>query len=135
MTCDDIQLLYEYDRWANERVLRAAAALNEEQFTRDLGGSFKSVRDTLVHIFGGEWIWLNYWKAPAPTFAFLAELRTLREALFSPACDVDSLATYLMASRIRTYVPQRQMLPAIAASISESSGCGVLASKAVADMI
>jgi hypothetical protein len=37
MTKDDIQLRYEYDRWANNRVLQAASALNAEQFTRDLG--------------------------------------------------------------------------------------------------
>jgi uncharacterized damage-inducible protein DinB len=85
MTRDDIQLLYEYDRWANGRVLRAAATLSGEQFTRDLGGSFKSVRDTLVHIIGGEWIWLHYWNESAPTFAFLADLRTRRDALFAPA--------------------------------------------------
>ena len=53
MTKDDIQLLYEYDRWANNRVLQAASALGAEEFTRDLGGSFTSVRDTLVHIIGG----------------------------------------------------------------------------------
>ena len=57
MTRDDIQLLYAYDRWANNRVLQAASALGVEQFTLDLGGSFRSVRGTLVHIIGGEWIW------------------------------------------------------------------------------
>jgi uncharacterized damage-inducible protein DinB len=30
--------------------------LTAEQFTRDLGGSFRAVRDTLAHIFKGEWI-------------------------------------------------------------------------------
>jgi len=85
VTRDNIQLLYEYDRWANARVLQAAAALSGEQFTRDLGGSFKSVRDTLIHIVGGEWIWLHYWNEPAPTFASLADLRTRRDALFAPA--------------------------------------------------
>src|SRR5207253_2302725 len=54
MTKDDIQLLYKYDRWANNRVLQAASALSAEEFARDLGGSFRSVRDTLVHIIGGE---------------------------------------------------------------------------------
>lgn len=84
MTKDDIQMLYEYDRWANNRVLQAVSALSTEQFTRDLGGSFCSVRDTLVHIIGGEWIWLTYWKAPAHSSAFLVELRTRRDALFNP---------------------------------------------------
>jgi hypothetical protein len=50
MTKDDIQLLYEYDRWVNNRVLQTVSTLSAEEFTRDLGGSFRSVRDTLVHI-------------------------------------------------------------------------------------
>jgi len=84
MTKDDIKLLYEYDRWANNRVFEAASALSAEQFTRDLGGSFGSVRDTLVHIIGGEWGWLAYWKEPSHSFAFLTDLRTRRDALFNP---------------------------------------------------
>jgi len=83
MNREDAQLLFEYDRWANARALQAAAALNAEQFARDLGGSFRSVRDTLVHIFGGEWIWLHYWREASPSFAFLAELRSRRDALFN----------------------------------------------------
>lgn len=84
MTKDDIQLLYEYDRWANNRVLQAASALSAEQFTRDLGGSFRSVRDTLVHIVAGEWGWLAYWKEPSHSAAFLADLRKRRDTLFHP---------------------------------------------------
>jgi uncharacterized damage-inducible protein DinB len=84
MTKDDIQLLFEYDRWANNRVVQAVSALRAEQFTRDLHGSFRSVRDTLVHIIAGEWGWLAYWKEPSPGSAFLADLRTRRDALFNP---------------------------------------------------
>ena len=62
MNKDDIQLLYEYDRWANKRVLQAVSALSAEQFTRDLGGSFRSVRHTVVDTIAGEWDWLAYWK-------------------------------------------------------------------------
>jgi uncharacterized damage-inducible protein DinB len=84
MTKDDIQLLYEYDRWANNTVLRASSALSVEQFTRDLGGSLRSVRDTLIHIIGGEWIWLAYWKEPPHSSTLLADLRKRRDALFNP---------------------------------------------------
>jgi uncharacterized damage-inducible protein DinB len=84
MTKDDIQLLYEYDRWANNRVLQVVSKLTVEQFTRDLGGSFRSVRDTLVHIISGEWGWLAYWKEPIHSSAFLTDLRKRRDALFSP---------------------------------------------------
>ena len=84
MTVDDIQLLFEYDRWANNRVLQAASALSVEQFTRDLGGSFRSVRDTLLHIIGGEWGWLTYWRAPSHDAALLADLWDRHDALFRP---------------------------------------------------
>jgi uncharacterized damage-inducible protein DinB len=65
MNKDDIELVFEYDRWANHRVLQAASALNAEEFTRDVGGSIRSVRDTLVHIVGGEWGWPRCWKEPS----------------------------------------------------------------------
>ena len=84
MTKEDIQLLYEYDRWANNRALQAVSALAPEQFMRDLGGSFRSVRDTLVHIIGGEWIWVAYWKEPFHSATLLPELRRKRDALFNP---------------------------------------------------
>jgi len=64
VTRDDVLLLYEYDRWANNRILRAVSALTPGQFTRDLGGSFRSVRDTLVHIIGASGVGLVYWKEP-----------------------------------------------------------------------
>ena len=87
-----MQLLFEYDRWANNRVLQAASALSMEQFTRDLGGSFRSVRDTLLHIIGGEWGWLTYWKAPSHDSAFLADLWNRHDALFNPQTFTDPSA-------------------------------------------
>jgi uncharacterized damage-inducible protein DinB len=95
VTKDDIQLLYEYDRWANERVLHAVSTLSVEQFTRDLGGSFRSVRDTLVHIIGSEWAWLTYWKEPFPSSAFLTDLWTREDRLFDPSAFPDLAAVRL----------------------------------------
>ena len=59
MTSEEVRTLYEYDAWANARTLNACAALTQEQFTRNLGNSFGSVRDTLVHIVGAQMIWLD----------------------------------------------------------------------------
>jgi len=84
MTKGDIQLLYEYDRWANNRVLQAASTLRAEEFTRDLGGSFGSVRDTLVHIVAGDWGWLMCWKEPSLSSTFIIDFWTRHEALFRP---------------------------------------------------
>lgn len=57
MTPEEIRLLFAYDAWANARDLEACAALTPEQFTRALGSSFTSVRDTMAHILGAQWIW------------------------------------------------------------------------------
>lgn len=66
MNVEDFRVLYDYNAWANHRTLDSCAALDSEQFTRDLGSSFRSVRDTLVHIGGAEWIWLERWHGRAP---------------------------------------------------------------------
>jgi uncharacterized damage-inducible protein DinB len=84
MNKDDIQLLFECDRWANNRVLQSASKLKDEQFICDLGGSFRSVRDTLLHIIAGEWGWLSYWKEPSHGPAFVTDLKKRRDAMFDP---------------------------------------------------
>ena len=71
MNQQDIELLYQYDRWANGLVFGCAAKLTEEQFTKDMHNSHGSVRDTLVHIVGAEWIWLERWLGTSPK-SFLA---------------------------------------------------------------
>ena len=93
MTRDDIRLLFEYDHLANRRALKAASRLTDEQFTRAMSGSFHSVRDTLLHILSGEWIWLAYWKNPPDSPALVSDLRARRDTLFSPEAfpDIDAL--------------------------------------------
>ncbi len=66
MTPEEIRTLYEYDAWANGRTLNACAALTQEQLTRNLGNSFSSVRDTLVHIVGAQMIWLDRLHGASP---------------------------------------------------------------------
>lgn len=67
MNVEDFRLLYDYNAWADHRTLDACATLSPEQFTRDLGSSFRSVRDTLVHIMQVEWLWLERWHGRSPT--------------------------------------------------------------------
>lgn len=66
MDVNDFRLLYEYNSWANRRTLDSCAGLTAEQFTRDLHSSFPSVRDTLAHIYGAEWVWLERWHSRIP---------------------------------------------------------------------
>jgi uncharacterized damage-inducible protein DinB len=66
MNVEDFRLLYDYNAWADHRTLDACAALSSEQFTRDMGSSFHSVRDTLLHIMQVEWLWLERWHGRSP---------------------------------------------------------------------
>ena len=67
MTPEDVRLLFDYNAWANQRSLDAAAQLSDEQFNKPLGSSFPSVRDTLVHICSGEWVWLERCNGRTPS--------------------------------------------------------------------
>lgn len=66
MTPEEVHSLYDYNAWANHRVLDGCEALTEGQFARNLCASFPSVRDTLVHIMGAEWVWLERWNGRSP---------------------------------------------------------------------
>ena len=66
MKPEEMVALYEYNAWADRRALQAASALTREQFTKQLGSSFSSVRDTLSHIYGVEWLWLERFQCREP---------------------------------------------------------------------
>ena len=83
MTPEEMKTLYDYNAWANRREMDAASALTIEQFTKQLGSSFSSVRDTLAHILGAEWVWLERFQGRTPSslpdgsqYTDLASLRT-----------------------------------------------------------
>lgn len=54
-----LALQLAYSRWASERSLEAARALNEEELARDLGNSHGSVLGTLLHVYQADRIWLS----------------------------------------------------------------------------
>jgi uncharacterized damage-inducible protein DinB len=62
----EMRELLAFNTWANHRVLTAVEALTTEQFTAPLGSSFSSVRDTLGHICGVEWVWLERLEGRSP---------------------------------------------------------------------
>ena len=59
MHVDDITELFDYCYWANGRLFEALARLTPEEFTRTVGGSYGSIRNTLVHALSAEWGWLD----------------------------------------------------------------------------
>lgn len=66
MNTADILIQFEFNRWANARLLEAVNALTTEQFQKELGSSYLSIRDTLTHILAAEEVWLMRWKGISP---------------------------------------------------------------------
>jgi len=67
VTPDLLRTLFQFNLWADQRMLDACSKLAEEQFTRNLGSSFGSVRDTLAHLYGAEWVWNERIEGRSPT--------------------------------------------------------------------
>ena len=67
MTFEDAWTLLDYHYWARDRMLAALEPLPPDRYTRDLGNSFPSVRDTVVHTYGAEWVWYSRWTGNPPT--------------------------------------------------------------------
>ena len=62
-----LRTLVDYHYWARDRLLDGVSVLTPEQFTRDMGSSFRSVRDTCAHIYAAEWAWYSRWQGVSPT--------------------------------------------------------------------
>ena len=67
MNKQDIQLLFKYNQWANAKILKAAAAVTQEQFLAAASYPHGGLRGTLVHALFAEWVWRKRWEGESPT--------------------------------------------------------------------
>ena len=86
MNLQDLRTMLDYHYWARDRLLEAIDALTPDQLTRDLGSSFKSVRDTVAHTYAAEWAWYQRWLGQSPKallpydqFPDVASIRNARD--------------------------------------------------------
>ncbi len=83
MTVADLQRRYDYGYWANRKLFGVVAQLTPDEFTKQVAGSYGSVRNTLVHMMSAEWGWIDRCGGPTrgpalkaddyPTFESLVE--------------------------------------------------------------
>jgi uncharacterized damage-inducible protein DinB len=98
MKRDYIEELYEYNQWANLRVLAAVSEITTDLFTRDMGNSFPSIRDTLTHILSAEWIWLRRWHGESPKAMLNASELSSLEVLKSRWSEIQRAQTEFIRS-------------------------------------
>jgi uncharacterized damage-inducible protein DinB len=138
-----IRELYDYNAWANGRILDTAAALTPAQLVAPGGASFDSVRDTLVHTMSAQWLYLERWHGRAPqampeaaAFADLAALRARWDEIerdtqaFVAALDDARLAAPLsyvnMQGETWTYPLWQQMIHQVNHATQHRSEAAVL---------
>src|SRR3954463_2541435 len=56
---DELERLFGYHYWATHKLLKVVATLTDEEYARDVAGTYGSVRNTLVHTLSAEWGWLD----------------------------------------------------------------------------
>lgn len=66
MTPNEIQSLFDYDKWADLKLLEAIAPLTGEQCKKDLKSSFGGIHGTLVHILSANKVWCDRWTGKTP---------------------------------------------------------------------
>ena len=83
MNKQEMHMLYEYNRWANVRILGVAAKISAAQFLAPGEFPHGGLRGTLVHTLFAEWIWRLRWQGAAPNvrwrpedFPTIAHLKT-----------------------------------------------------------
>ena|SRR5829696_8069694 len=97
MNTKDILLIYDYNYWANKRILAASANITPEQL--DVAASFPygGLRGTLFHIIEAESSWRMYfqndnWNAPELSMADFPDLDSLQQRF---ATEEQEMRSYL----------------------------------------
>jgi len=73
MRAEYFVMLYDYNAWANERILDAAEGLSTVQLGEATPYSAGGLRGTLVHTLSAEWLWRSRWQGVSPTAMFRDE--------------------------------------------------------------
>lgn len=80
MDMNVILTMFDYNYWANTRVLDAAGRITQAQYTAHAGLSHGSVRATLIHTLVAETLWRMRCQGNSPTSLFSeTEFQTLEE--------------------------------------------------------
>ncbi|MEO0563037.1 MAG: DinB family protein [Chloroflexota bacterium] len=146
MRIDDIRLMFQYNDWANRRILSAAEQVTTEQLFEEQAFSFGSIHGTLVHNLFAERLWrvllaTGEFTAPLdpqdyPDLATLAAtwaedqklmwryLNTLRDD------DMDSLVVYTVAEGKRERVLWQCLWHVVNHGMQHRSECAVMLTNA-----
>ena len=98
MNIQDILFIYEYNYWANKKILDASADVTAEQLFTPSPFPYGSLHGTLLHILDAEWGWRMFfehdnWSAPDLNAADFPDFATLQERF---AKEEQAMRAYLV---------------------------------------
>ena len=108
-TPEDIVDLFAFGRWANDKICEAVSQLGGAEFGHEVGGSFGSVKGTLLHMYGADWVWMERFQGRSPR-----------------AMPEDGRPAETLADVRRKWDPIQEQLRAYAQSMTPSSLSGKL---------
>jgi len=88
MNLQDLRTLLDYHYWARDRMFEVLEPLTREQVERDMGNSFKSIRDTVTHLYAADWVWYSRWQGVSPPLAS-GRIRRLKPPRLSSSLSRD----------------------------------------------
>lgn len=114
ITTDYCRYFARYNRWQNERLYAAAAALPDGTRKRNMGAFFKSIHGTLNHLLVGDRLWLTRFDGePSGVTALDQELYSdfdeLRRQRGFTDDRIDRLVAALTAERIEGQLHFRRL--------------------------
>lgn len=99
MNVNDLKTLYDYNYWARDRILNAAANLPDQLIIAPTSLYYGSLLGNLVHILNAEWIWrLRCQEGFSPTSFTLEEKITDLESLELASKEEETLMRAFLAS-------------------------------------
>ena len=67
VTVEGLRPLFEYNDWADRQILAAAVKCDDAALDRRFDMGMGSLRRTLIHLYNGEFVWLQRWQAKRET--------------------------------------------------------------------
>lgn len=100
-----VNAFYDYHRWANERLLDAAAKVDEAELLGEADIPFGCVQDNMLHILGSQVSWIMRLTGAPPHLPRLSLAKSFRRSgsrslgptTLSPATSIRSAMTILNA--------------------------------------
>jgi uncharacterized damage-inducible protein DinB len=102
-----LRAFYEYNEYANNRLLESASKLSEADFSRELTVSFGSIEGNLAHIVAGQVVWLERWRTGSNSRSLeeaqaLRGLDAVREAFNRSHLDLNEFMNGLTDERLNS---------------------------------